>query len=192
VTGPPRSLDALAASLASRAPVHVEVPAGAIEAAVAAVLTPGPGGLELLLIRRAEKRGDPWSGHMALPGGRRDQGDHDLFATARRETLEETAIELPEATLLGQLDDLNPTTTTLPSIVVRPFVFGVEARPPIRPNHEVAAHLWTPLAELHAARIDSEVLHHGARRMVPSYRIGEHVVWGMTHRILDPLVRLGR
>ena len=76
-------------------------------AAVAAVLRPGSNGPEVLLIRRAEHPNDPWSGHMAFPGGREDPCDADLFGTAVRETLEEVALDLTtNAALLGTLDDL--------------------------------------------------------------------------------------
>ena len=37
--------------------------------------------LELLFIRRSEREGDPWSGHVAFPGGRRSADDPDLPAT---------------------------------------------------------------------------------------------------------------
>ncbi len=190
MAGPLDALDVLAATLSSRRPLRVELN-DAIRAAVSVVLTPGHSGLELLLIRRAERQGDPWSGDMALPGGRMDVEDDGLCSTARRETLEETAVDLLGATLLGELDDLHSTTAELPRIVVRPFVFGIDPRPMIRSNHEVAGHLWAPLRELHAARAESEVVVRGRSRLVPSYRLGADVIWGMTHRILDPLVQLG-
>ncbi|MCA9639821.1 MAG: NUDIX domain-containing protein, partial [Myxococcales bacterium] len=63
-------------------------------AAVAAVLRPTDADTEVLLIRRAEHEGDPWSGHMAFPGGRHDPTDPDLLTTARRETLEEVGLDL--------------------------------------------------------------------------------------------------
>src|SRR3989442_10873051 len=85
------------------------------------------GGLEALFIRRAQRADDPWSGQVALPGGRRDAGDADLFATAVRETREETGIDLAGAERLGRLDDLYPRTPTLPPVVVRPFVFALVA-----------------------------------------------------------------
>ena len=60
-------------------------------AAVALILRdPGDGTLEFLMIKRADYEGDPWSGHVALPGGRHEQGDPTLEATAIRETWEET------------------------------------------------------------------------------------------------------
>ena len=74
-------------ALAAHRPVARAAPA---RAAVAMVLRPAAGGAsEVLLIERAEKPGDPWSGHMAFPGGRLDPSDPDPRFTAERETFEE-------------------------------------------------------------------------------------------------------
>ncbi len=89
---------------------------GRIQAAVALVLVPGSEGPELLLIKRTERDDDPWSGQMAMPGGRRDEEDHDLLQTAIRETREETSVDLGEAEVLGELDDLSPSSPHLPPI----------------------------------------------------------------------------
>src|ERR1043165_8679648 len=94
------------------------------EAAVALVLSPdalpGPA-LSVLLVRRSEREGDPWSGHMALPGGHAHADDASLAHTARRETLEEVGIDLGHTELLGRLDDVTPMRSS--EIAVRPFVF---------------------------------------------------------------------
>src|ERR1700680_3050243 len=89
-------------------------------AAVALVLRQGARGLEILLIKRAEHMDDPWSGHVALPGGREEPADASLQETAVRETLEETGIDLArDGEVLGALDDLRPTTAPN-TILVRP------------------------------------------------------------------------
>src|SRR4051812_4022154 len=78
---------------------------------------------ELLLIKRAEAEGDPWSGHIACPGGRMDPTDRDLAATAVRETWEETGINIDEeGRLLGHIDDLSPRSPFLPPLIIRPYV----------------------------------------------------------------------
>ena len=88
-------LAALGRTLAGHTPETWPREEGELEAAVTAVLRPGEtadGSLELLLIERVERTEDPWSGHIALPGGRREQGDPDLLTTAFRETAEEAGV----------------------------------------------------------------------------------------------------
>jgi 8-oxo-dGTP pyrophosphatase MutT (NUDIX family) len=154
--------------------------AGRREAAVALVLAwPGP---ELLLIRRCEDPRDHWSGHMALPGGRRDPGDAGLLETAVRETREETGIALSGESLLGELDDLCPENPALPPVLVRPFVFGLPRKPAVRPSGEVAAHFWVPVPALVAG--EAEIEAGGKPRRVRGYQVGTELVWGITERIL--------
>src|SRR4051794_30309859 len=95
-------------------------------AAVAALLR-DPGELEVLLIKRAEQAADPWSGHMAFPGGRKDEGDRDLLATAIREAREEIGVELAERELAGRLDDVQAIARARPvDLVIVPHVFVLE------------------------------------------------------------------
>ena len=178
----------LRAALQSRAPRR-DAPNGVPQAAVAALLAPARDDVDLLLIRRAERDGDPWSGHMALPGGRRDAVDRSLLRTVLREVREELGVELDEALLLGELDDLRPVTAPA-RVVVRPFVFAVATRPELVLSDEVAFGLWVGLRGLAASTGTTEVFHHGAVRTMPCYRAGDHVVWGMTQRILEPFLRL--
>jgi 8-oxo-dGTP pyrophosphatase MutT (NUDIX family) len=161
-------------------------------AAVALVLLEGPQGLEILLIRRAERADDPWSGQIALPGGRYDVGDGDLFATAVRETREETGVDLSGAERLGVLDDLYPRTSTLPPVVVRPFVFGLAQRTALVPSDEVQRAFWLPLRRLSEPGVRREVTLtlRGAVRTFPAYLVDEDLIWGMTERILTPFVDL--
>jgi 8-oxo-dGTP pyrophosphatase MutT (NUDIX family) len=74
---------------------------------VALVLREGRAqGAEILFIERAEKEGDPWSGHMAFPGGRVDSSGESPEQAAVRETLEEVGLSLAGGERLGRLDDL--------------------------------------------------------------------------------------
>lgn len=149
--------------------------------------------LELLLIKRSERQGDPWSGHVALPGGRHEPGDATLQDTAVRETLEETGIDIArDGVVLGTLDELRPRTPVLPPIIVTPFVAVVPATVSILPSDEVADSFWVPLAALAdpSIAVESDVTSRGATWRVPTYRVGAHVVWGMTERILRNLLSL--
>jgi 8-oxo-dGTP pyrophosphatase MutT (NUDIX family) len=181
-------LTSLRGRLAARRPLTDEGSDPRIWAAVAVILTPEPD--SVLLIRRAERAGDPWSGHMALPGGRQDPADPDLVTTAVRETLEEVGLALQPDQLAGSLDDVVPRTPVLPPIAVRPYVFVLDRRPELALNPEVAAADWVPLDLLlhpetyHTARFEIR----GESREFPAYRVREAVVWGMTERILSGLL----
>src|SRR5688572_15169275 len=157
-------------------------------AAVAVVLAEREAGLSVLLVQRSERAGDPWSGHMALPGGHAQPQDADLLHTARRETWEEVGLDLGAAELVGGLDDLSPMR--LSEIAVRPFVFWLAQPPALRLSPEIAQEVWVPLADLAevARRTTWEVEIGPARLRVPAYVIDERVVWGMTLRLLDDLL----
>jgi 8-oxo-dGTP pyrophosphatase MutT (NUDIX family) len=156
-------------------------------AAVAVVLTPDPD--SVLLIRRAERTGDPWSGHMALPGGRRELGE-SLLATSIRECCEEVGFSLSQEQLAGALPDVAPRTPRLPPLAIRPFVFVLPFRPSLHTNDEVASAHWVDLAELlrpgahHPVQIELQ----GHSRQMPAYQIGAGIVWGLTERILTSLL----
>ena len=158
-------------------------------AAVAVVLVPEPD--SLLLVRRAERSGDPWSGQMALPGGRRE-GDEDLLFTAIRETEEEVGLVLPPESLVGVLDDMAPRTPVLPPIAVRPYVFRLDRRVPVdRISEEIAATHWVPLENLLSdeAYASADVMVRSQQIRVPAFRLEEGTVWGMTERILSDLLK---
>jgi len=157
---------------------------------VSVILAPDPD--SVLLIRRAERSGDPWSGHIGLPGGRLEAGDADLAATAIRETVEEIGWVLRRESLLGELDDVWPRTPLPQVVVVRPFVFTVDERPVISPSAEVADAFWVPLADLRNPAIlqETPLLVRGQRMVFPAYHLPQGVVWGLTERILTPLLSL--
>jgi 8-oxo-dGTP pyrophosphatase MutT (NUDIX family) len=174
-------------------PVEIPFEQGMIAAAVAVMLHDGDDGLEVLFIHRAVRVGDTWSGQIAFPGGRREPTDSDLLTTATRETLEEIGVDLSTAERLGVLDDLHPRTPVLPPVVVRPFVFALTARPTITLSSEVQDAFWVSFRALAAPGVRGQVVvdHPGIpRRVLPSYALGNRTIWGMSERILTPLISL--
>jgi len=164
-------------------------------AAIALVLRPATDGEpELLMIKRAEHEHDPWSGHIACPGGRMDPGDRDLEQTAIRETWEETGIDLAtHGRVLGTLDDISPRTSTLPPLIIRPFVAVVKPDVPLVESPEVAEAFWVPLAAVretsHWGRAFVSIRGHGENE-VDAFRHGDYTVWGLTHRALTQFLAL--
>ena len=185
----PQMLARLAERLASRPPRVVE-DTSLTPAAVSVTLTAEAP--SILLIRRAEREDDRWSGHMAFPGGRKSAEDADLLATARRETLEEVGVDLAGALLLGTLDDVATQNPALPPLVVRPFVLAIPRPVPLRPNYEVAGAVWVLLQEFRSPGVfrPFEFSARGTRQLLPGYHLEAGLVWGMTEQILTPLLTL--
>jgi 8-oxo-dGTP pyrophosphatase MutT (NUDIX family) len=169
--------------LSTRQPSSAIQP-GIQEAGVALILGSAPDAI--LAIRRAERRDDPWSGHMGLPGGRRERVDPDLVATAIRETQEEVGIAVDRSALLGRLDDVTPRSQLPPTILARPYVFGVSGHPQTILNQEVSAAFWIPLDRLRDPALFREAVLNigGSQRSFPAYHIEEGLIWGMTERVL--------
>jgi len=178
-------------SLAERPGTPADLEGDPARAAVLIALRDDRGEPELLLIRRAERQGDPWSGQIALPGGRRSPNDLSLQYTAIRETHEETGFDVTgRGRVLGMLDELRPRTPVLPPIVVSPFVAVVDPPDQLTLNHEVAEAFWVPWSVLvnPDSTRESEVQARGATWRAPSFVIHEYIVWGMTERILRGLL----
>jgi 8-oxo-dGTP pyrophosphatase MutT (NUDIX family) len=168
-------------ALVAREPAHAE-------AAVALVLAGAGGDLSLCAIRRAEHPLDPWSGHMALPGGRASPEDAGPRAAAERETLEEVGIALTEAHWIGPLSDvLVRLGGDDRRMVLSPFVYYLgEDLPLFALSGEVAEAFWIPLAHLWDPRNTShlEWERTGARLLYPAISFHEHAIWGITFRVL--------
>lgn len=180
-------------ALQARPAVEVQR-SGLAHAAVALVIEPGG---ELLFIERAERAGDPWSGHVAFPGGRREPSDRDLLHTALRETEEEVGLRLEPGGLLGALDDLPAMGPRRGGreLVIRPYVFAAATRPTLSPNGEVAAVRWWPMARLvaHEGRGVRPWVWGGQPIELPKVDLGGAELWGLSLRMVDELLeRMGR
>jgi 8-oxo-dGTP pyrophosphatase MutT (NUDIX family) len=184
----------LRSSLASRRAVEAEEESDVRRAAVALIFRAGEDGSpEVLFIKRAEYPGDPWSGQIAFPGGREESGDSSLQETAMRETREETGVDLAhEGMVIGVLDDLRPRRVRLPAVVVRPYVAVVQRDEALELSSEVALAFWIPVGQLTEKESWSEdtVFARGVQINARVFRHDDHVIWGMTERILAQLLEL--
>jgi len=163
---------------------------GRRQAAVAMVLREAGPEPEVLFIERASHPGDPWSGHMAFPGGRVDPGDQDPRAAAERETLEEVGLALAAAEPLGRLDDMSGHHVAgADSLVISAFVYRIEGDAPLALNHEVREAFWFPVRSLREpTRFVDRRMVRAQTQLLPGILVGEperHVVWGLTYRFLE-------
>ncbi len=181
-------IDRLTRALRERPGVQLPPVGPARRAAVALILRIGElDAPEVLLIKRAIYAGDPWSGHVAFPGGRQEPGDATLEQTAIRETWEETGIDLTrQGVMLGRLDDVEPRTPVLPPLVITPYVALVAADVCLEAGPEVAEAFWVPLSALQDPQASREVVLEltGGPRSVPSFQHRGYTIWGLTERIL--------
>lgn len=160
-------------------------------AAVAVVLHDQPAP-RVLLMKRAERVGDPWSGHISLPGGGYQASDGDLRVTAIRETREELGIELDSARLLGNLAALSPRSSGPTAIEVTPLVFATTAAPLPVCGPEALAAFWLPLPLAASGALDGRYQLPDSQLTFPSWTYEGHVIWGLTRRILDMIFEAAR
>ena len=175
----------------------VEAPAEPLpskRAAVAISLRSGVSGPEILMIQRAVREGDPWSGHMGFPGGRKDTSDVTDVACAKRETREEISFDLDtHGELVCQLSDVNTGwRADRPEMLVAPFIFKVDSTPSFELNHEVDDTLWIPLNFLlddanrgrHQWDWRGEVLESDA------FTYDGRLIWGLSLMMIDELLEI--
>lgn len=163
-------------------------------AAVAIMVREGLAATEILMIRRATREGDPWSGHMGFPGGRRDPCDVCNFACVLRETEEEIGVDLAEwGTRLGELSDVNTGwRKDRPEMLVTPFVFRVAELPKLTPNYEVDDVVWVPLHFLidHHNREPLEWEWKGQKMATDSYLYDTYRIWGLSLMMIDEMISI--
>ncbi len=161
--------------------------------AVALPLRAGADGLEVLMIERAHRVGDHWSGHMAFPGGMVDARDASSLAGAIRETREEVGIDLQtQGVMLARLSDIGSHSHAghRRPLIITPYVFALTQEPSLRLNHEVADTEWVPLRFLadHANREVMDWDYKKRKIALPFYIYRGRRIWGLSLRMLDELL----
>jgi 8-oxo-dGTP pyrophosphatase MutT (NUDIX family) len=176
------------------APRHIPIePERMPQAAVSLILRDVRGSAQTLIIKRAERPGDHWSGHLALPGGRAQIEDVDLIATAARETYEEVGIDLLDGgEFIGELETLSPTYARLPRIEISPFVAVAPPQFTLKLNSEVARAFWVSISELKRVgrSISFSAPRDGVINKWPAYPSEGGPIWGITERILTNFLSL--
>jgi 8-oxo-dGTP pyrophosphatase MutT (NUDIX family) len=181
-------IDALAARIA---PGEARPAADDRRRAAVAVVLHEAAAPRVLLMKRAERAGDPWSGHISLPGGGYQASDGDLRITAIRETHEELGIDLAGARLIGKLGAMHPMSGAR-GIEVTPFVFATDVALEPVCGPEALAGFWLPLDLAASGALDGTYTYPASQMTFPSWTYEGHVIWGLTHRILQLLLELQR
>ncbi len=151
--------------------------------------TPEP---RVLLMKRAERLDDPWSGHISLPGGGyHAHEDESLLDTAIRETHEELGFQLTRDQLLGNLPALGPRNSGPTPIEITPYVFRSETLPEVIVGPEALSAFWLPLDLALLGSIEKPFVYPNSQMILPSWDFEGHVIWGLTRRILDDLIAAG-
>jgi 8-oxo-dGTP pyrophosphatase MutT (NUDIX family) len=143
---------------------------------------------KILLIKRSEREGDPWSGQIAFPGGKFQEGDGSAKSTAVREAREEVGIDLDVTSeFLGYFHRFQTHTGELDVV---PVVFLLKRSVRVKTNEEATSHMWVDLEKLASgeARSMYRLDLGGETREMPAFKVGDYVIWGLTHRIISALV----
>lgn len=155
--------------------------------AVLMLLYPKNGEVHTMIIRRPSYEG-VHSGQLALPGGKKDEGDVTILHTALRETLEEVGVVVQETDVLGELSALYIPPS---NFLVHPFIAWMDTQPEFKPDpREVDVILEVPLSKLMDPQIrERKRIYIGANTFVdaPSYVLGENNLWGATAMMFSEL-----
>lgn len=166
---------------------HIEAHAGQTPAAVLVPLfltTDGADPHAVLTRRRSDLRRH--AGEIAFPGGRRDDTDADLRATALREAEEEIGLTRSCVCVIGELPSVSTFVT---NYAIHPFVGLIPAGLSWRASPtEVEAVLELSLATLASSRTRTRLERRGVAFETDAYVVDGHVIWGATARILDSLL----
>jgi 8-oxo-dGTP pyrophosphatase MutT (NUDIX family) len=142
----------------------------------------------VLLVKRNVQRDDPWSGHYAFPGGRREERDATIYHTCIREVKEETGIGLEPGSLHQTCEPALAGRNVKAPILVQPYVFRMRERPPvIIEEREISRYTWLSTAAL-KNRARHQVIEVRSAMVKPVFPMDDYFIWGFTYSLLCRLL----
>ena len=193
-----KSLDALCAGLQHYKPRRLPGRRWVARCGVILLIAEhGPDGEQiapaLLLMRRAERNGDPWSGHVSFPGGRVDPGDASTRDAALRELQEETGMSASnDLVAIGRLSDvLTREHGRNRPMVVSPYVYRTPRALALEPSREAAKLWWEPIAHFAEPDRRKPIVWRvaGLPLRFPSVEVSGARLWGLSLMMVNELIR---
>ncbi|MGD2248020.1 MAG: CoA pyrophosphatase [Candidatus Methanofastidiosia archaeon] len=155
------------------------------KAAVVILLTLKDNEPVILFVNRIDHPKDPWSGQMALPGGKKELEDSTLQDTIIRETQEEVGINLKKYQFLGVLHTEN--SVVKPDMEILPFVVYCKEKPVVTVNkNELKEAVWISLPELEQNQTMATL----PLGEFPAFVVKEYTIWGVTYRIMNQFLQV--
>ena len=156
-------------------------------AAVAIMLKPTRQNMKILFVKRIENPRDPWSGQIALPGGRFKGIDGNTLRSVIREVDEEVGLKLSANAIVGMLDVISPSN--MPELNVVPYVAVLEKEDELKLGEEISYAFWAPVSELQKSSVKVNIKS-GRPKTVKAYRYGGETIWGMTAKLIEKLITI--
>lgn len=146
------------------------------------------GELHVVLVRRSDA--GVHGGQLAFPGGKPDKADGSMVDTALREAREEIGLGSERIEIIAQLPPMQTLTT---GFRVFPFLARVLAPGDWRPcEREIAEVIEVRLSDLARPEAHGTAIERfptwPAPREVAFYRVGPYRLWGLSYRVLKPLI----
>ena len=155
-------------------------------AAVAVILRWGDA-IEVMFVKRRRLKGDPWSGQVALPGGRFERKDGNTLNCVIREVKEEVDLKLYKNNIFGVLDIISPLNK--PQLNVVAYLAMLENNADVKSGEEISYIFWAPLNQLQETETQVRI-YDGDLKTVKAFCYGQEIIWGMTAKLIKKINRL--
>ena len=145
----------------------------------------------ILMVKRAHRAGDPWSGDMAFPGGRMESRDQSYEATAIRELHEEVGVHIQKPPLASLSTLWTKSHNNFRPMAIHPYLFSIQSKLSFKLSHEVDEVVWIPLSAF-----DGSLRKHFHWKLrfttykMPCFYYQKYRIWGLSLKMIEELLAL--